>query len=272
MHRDTKVGLALGVLLVGVVGAFFFRNEGKSQVDIPQLADTATVDDEIAGKPVIPYLDEGPNSPVDGNGRIPAIPKPTGDDTPPWELPAATITDGVPGTDVSLEPLPPSGRNGIPASPASRTRGASTSLESAEQFHVVEAGDTLTGIAARYLGSTARYLEIYEANRDQMASPDRLKLGQTLRIPDGRGERPSDGPATRSTRPPETTGSVPAPRPLSEQPVERPAPSGTLPELETIELETIEFPSVGEEQSSDVERVGPRGRFTPVRRTPFVPR
>ena len=49
--------------------------------------------------------------------------------------------------------------------------------------YVVKYGDTLSGIAQKFLGSQSRYQEIYEANRDRMSSPDRLDVGKPLRIP-----------------------------------------------------------------------------------------
>jgi nucleoid-associated protein YgaU len=49
--------------------------------------------------------------------------------------------------------------------------------------YVVKYGDTLSGIAQKFLGSHARYREIYDANRDRMESPDRLDVGKPLRIP-----------------------------------------------------------------------------------------
>ena len=49
--------------------------------------------------------------------------------------------------------------------------------------YIVKYGDTLSGIAQRTLGSPHKYNEIYNANRDRMASPDRLTVGKPLRIP-----------------------------------------------------------------------------------------
>ncbi|HRA86561.1 MAG TPA: LysM peptidoglycan-binding domain-containing protein, partial [Planctomycetaceae bacterium] len=49
--------------------------------------------------------------------------------------------------------------------------------------YVVKYGDTLSGIALRMLGAQSKYMEIYNANRDRVASPDRLDVGKPLRIP-----------------------------------------------------------------------------------------
>ena len=49
-------------------------------------------------------------------------------------------------------------------------------------YEVVE-GDTLSGIAQRFYGDASKYMVIYEANRSQLSSPDRIRAGQTLAIP-----------------------------------------------------------------------------------------
>lgn len=53
----------------------------------------------------------------------------------------------------------------------------------AQQTHVVCPGDTLSELALRFLGSSHRYHELYEANRDVLSSPHALKPGMVLRIP-----------------------------------------------------------------------------------------
>ena len=51
------------------------------------------------------------------------------------------------------------------------------------QTYRVRPGDTLSGISIKTLGTSRRYLEIFEANREQMGSPDSLKVGMELQIP-----------------------------------------------------------------------------------------
>jgi nucleoid-associated protein YgaU len=47
----------------------------------------------------------------------------------------------------------------------------------------VKSGDTLSAIAKEQLGSANAYMKIFEANRDQLNDPDKIKPGQVLRIP-----------------------------------------------------------------------------------------
>ena len=48
----------------------------------------------------------------------------------------------------------------------------------------VKKGDTLSAIAKRELGKASLWPKIFEANRDQLDNPDRIKPGQVLKIPD----------------------------------------------------------------------------------------
>ena len=50
-------------------------------------------------------------------------------------------------------------------------------------MHRIVDGDTLSGLAHRYLGSSGRFREIFDANRDRLQSPDLLPIGVELRIP-----------------------------------------------------------------------------------------
>lgn len=52
-----------------------------------------------------------------------------------------------------------------------------------ERTYTVEAGDTLWAIAEKVYGSGNDWSRIFEANGDQIANPDAIQPGQTLRIP-----------------------------------------------------------------------------------------
>ena len=49
--------------------------------------------------------------------------------------------------------------------------------------YTVKTGDTLSAIAKEHLGSANAYTKIFEANRDQLSDPDKIKPGQVLKIP-----------------------------------------------------------------------------------------
>jgi hypothetical protein len=62
--------------------------------------------------------------------------------------------------------------------------------ESGPRAHLIVDGDTLSKLAASYLGSSERYLEIFNANRDVLKRPDLLPIGVSLKIPP-RGSLPA---------------------------------------------------------------------------------
>ena len=53
----------------------------------------------------------------------------------------------------------------------------------ASQFHTVVKGDTLWAISKTYYGKGNRYMEIFEANKPMLKDPDKIYVGQVLRIP-----------------------------------------------------------------------------------------
>ena len=63
-------------------------------------------------------------------------------------------------------------------------------LDVSEQAHggdfdeyTVQSGDTLSKIARNAYGSSGEYMKIFYANQDQLSSPDRINVGQVLKLP-----------------------------------------------------------------------------------------
>jgi murein DD-endopeptidase MepM/ murein hydrolase activator NlpD len=126
-------------------------------------------------------------------------------------------------------------------------------------IYVVQSGDTLSGIAGRYLGSIARFNEIYELNRDQLAGPHALKIGMRLKLPNGNTAES----ATRQALPASSVNDAAT----SEVSLVREDPSAEmsddpgpapLPATTSSEIEAPSAPSA-------------EGLFKPAKRTPFVP-
>jgi nucleoid-associated protein YgaU len=53
----------------------------------------------------------------------------------------------------------------------------------AAKTYTVKAGDTLSAIAKEHLGNANAYMKIFDANKDQLSDPDKIKPGQVLKIP-----------------------------------------------------------------------------------------
>ena len=76
--------------------------------------------------------------------------------------------------------------NSIPTIPAQAGSAAPAPTPAAPpqpRVHVVAEGDSLTRISARYYGTSARWQDIYEANRDILQGENVLRPGQRLKIP-----------------------------------------------------------------------------------------
>ena len=58
-----------------------------------------------------------------------------------------------------------------------------TTSASEHRTHDVASGDTLSALARRYYGDASKYNRIFEANRDQLSDPDKIQVGQRLKIP-----------------------------------------------------------------------------------------
>jgi len=67
----------------------------------------------------------------------------------------------------------------IKVNPSARTAGTTGQSKT----YTVKAGDTLSKIAKEQLGDANAYQEIFDANRDQLTDPDKIKPGQVLKIP-----------------------------------------------------------------------------------------
>lgn len=51
------------------------------------------------------------------------------------------------------------------------------------QTYTVQKGDTLSAIAQQHYGKASRWHAIFEANRDQIDDPDKIRPGQVLNLP-----------------------------------------------------------------------------------------
>jgi nucleoid-associated protein YgaU len=63
------------------------------------------------------------------------------------------------------------------------TGGPAPAAAPAAKTYTVKSGDTLSAIAKAQLGSAGDYMKIFDANKDQLSDPDKIKPGQVLRIP-----------------------------------------------------------------------------------------
>ena len=77
--------------------------------------------------------------------------------------------------------------------------------------YTVVKGDCLWNIAKKYLGDGRRYTEIYELNKDIIKNPNRIYVGQVLKMPNG-ATAPKTTTTTKKTQTPKKTTSTTKPK------------------------------------------------------------
>ncbi len=60
---------------------------------------------------------------------------------------------------------------------------APASAEGGSRIHTVQKKDTLYSLARQYYGDQSRWKDIYQANRNEISDPNKIRIGQRLSIP-----------------------------------------------------------------------------------------
>jgi nucleoid-associated protein YgaU len=196
----------LGVLLVAVVAVVFFRRDDE---DRDKLAKLMPAPDQVADRardmlgpaptdpyPVAPeYLGEtwqSPKPPKSVRTPTPQRNKPADSAAPSDDASpngAENRGDSSRSSAILLPPEIGPGRSSPrPKSETGSIFGRSARTESATRQGVVteytiQAGDTLSDIASRFLGHASAWNQIYEANSDVLPDPENIPAGQRIRIP-----------------------------------------------------------------------------------------
>lgn len=283
MHPDKKVGLALGILLIGIVGAFFFRNEVPDPDSaVPALVHGRELDQRIRHQQHAPYLDSDqkrktqPETPtitdVFASDVVPRIPN-AGTNAVPEPIRPQAQREAEKNIPV---PLPTEG-GGLQSPNAQRAeQGGASSVPSNSATtagtHEVQPGETLSSIAAKHLGSHRKYLELYEFNKDVLSSPNALKPGMKLKL------SATAAPSTRPVSPTGTTADIAPPVPMP--PANESTSAGTEPRRTTDassnELKPEQAPPVKpgfvRPKNSPVRPPTPGGKSLTQAPPPDVPR
>ena len=88
---------------------------------------------------------------------------------PAWATPAASDTASKPAAAATK--------------PSAAAESAATGKNPYTQWYEVKKGDTLWKIAKEHYGDGNLYPEIFKANQDVLSDPDKIQVGQRLRIP-----------------------------------------------------------------------------------------
>jgi len=177
MDRGLKIALASAVLLGGMAMAFMFRNQSTGTADPSQSSQRSMrlekLELPLAGRRSASY-------PARTDNRLSSTPRASD------SRPAATIL-----TPLAPSEPPPVLARDYPRSPDSSRWGTpigfglprANSGRASERTHGLEDGDTLEYLAEHYLGDADRAMEIYEANRNVLSSPDVLPIGVEIEMP-----------------------------------------------------------------------------------------
>jgi nucleoid-associated protein YgaU len=71
----------------------------------------------------------------------------------------------------------------IQAPAAAAAAAAGNAPSTAARSYTVQAGDSLSKIAKQFYGDASKYMKIFEANKDKLSDPDKIKPGMDLVIP-----------------------------------------------------------------------------------------
>ncbi len=95
---------------------------------------------------------------------------------------AVQIAQGIPGVnsvdDTNLK-IEENAKAKAQAEVAAAGGGAPTNIP--DEWHIVAAGETLSGIAQEYYGDAGKYKDLAHANN--IANPDKIRVGQKIQIP-----------------------------------------------------------------------------------------
>jgi nucleoid-associated protein YgaU len=244
LRRHEPAGLAAGARPVAVAKpeADVEPSRGAglvgriNPVEGPPVANTLSVDgalsvDAVSGGSnlltAVPPSNSGDNS-VEGVQRLPNVTSP-----PPGFLtePSALARE-YPSTSSgnvlrSRQPAAAAAIDKNWAISATNDRAPAASDESTDvphiRLHKIRDGDSLASLAKRFLGDSGRFLEIYEANRDVLRSPEQLPIGGQLRIPRG-GQKLTEGGTARRPGDSSNHGQHPDPNrlvPVTQRPPRR---------------------------------------------------
>ncbi len=67
--------------------------------------------------------------------------------------------------------------------PAAAAAAAGASSTPAARTYTVQPGDSLSKISKQFYGNASMYTKIFEANKDKLDDPDKIRAGMDLRIP-----------------------------------------------------------------------------------------
>lgn len=199
MRRDTQIGIILGVVILVVIGIFLSTRTTVYETKTPdlKLTEESLVESEIEEieeidmndlieesktalakkdvQSVEKLVEKTPVEPSKDNATLEGK----------WE---GTKTASIEPEEAFSEVITEEPEIAVLISPEAEE--TITVLETKQEgvsvkaIHKVKPNDSLFKISRKYYGDAAEWHKIYEANRDEMSSPNALYIGQELLIPE----------------------------------------------------------------------------------------
>jgi nucleoid-associated protein YgaU len=179
MHKDFKIGLIVGLILViGVIFGLSTRRHLSLQTHLMQ-----SYQNQDTNEPS-PEISEVATSEVENpipadSPNLPATLEATAYESLPTSAPVPlSQTSAYPVTAESTS-APPTQSSITPqiSKPVHQTTAP-------RRYHTVQPGETLSGIAQHYYGSAVKWWKILAANHDILSNPNKIRPGMRLVIPD----------------------------------------------------------------------------------------
>ncbi|MBN1589002.1 MAG: hypothetical protein JW888_05770 [Pirellulales bacterium] len=189
MDRGVKFALASAVLLLGATVALLYRHPS-----------TPTAKPTSSARPVLRESTRPNPPPSPPEQPRPQVTRALATPHPRVTIRASLDKDDPPPELARVYPRPDDWRSSQPVEFPGYQLPRPADDKPALRIHKVADGDTLTGLADRYLGSADRAMEIFELNREVLATPGPLRIGIELRIP-LQTARPAEDHATLSEPP-----------------------------------------------------------------------
>jgi nucleoid-associated protein YgaU len=198
LRKDVKVALIVGGGILAVFLVYLALGSKPGTEPVVSSESPSELQPPVADRGVAPRINEPAR--MDGPAPDPLVlrrdpdpaptptpaPAPAGDD--PWE--AALFRNEIPNTPppmmtqtpIEVPGITPAGRDVGANEPANTIVPNPAGAPAVPSTHKIQAGETLSSIAAHYYGDDRYHVAILKANPTLV--PERLRVGQVINLPD----------------------------------------------------------------------------------------
>lgn len=171
MQKDFKIGLVFGAICL--LGLLVWLATNKNLSPNARMAKSFGQSQS----------ETSPGSPVN---EVPPTDEPSLVSDPPSDTATLPVTRVQTPPEIIPEPVTPvfAGREpnlNAPEDPATEPTGPRIKTN---RFHIVTSGETLSEISQRLYGTSKRWPDILQANKDRLDAPEKIRPGMYLLIPE----------------------------------------------------------------------------------------